>query len=155
MRIFNLTFLIVATFLAGCDAGDSRPSPPQGAPKGVKVDQLKIDEGTISSLERFRAKKKFTENTGAFYPGAPDEETRLAVELIINDLASRLISGLRENPTKKYVLGEFEVTLLQLEPYDSEEADRSLLYLEEIMDVVGIRSSYGLLNKWRYGFDPS
>ncbi|ELJ8549638.1 DUF4844 domain-containing protein [Vibrio cholerae] len=33
--------------------------------------------------------------------------------------------------------------------------DRSLSYMEEIMDIYGIESSGGRLNTWRYGFDPA
>jgi len=36
---------------------------------------------------------------------------------------------------------------------DSEEKDRALSYMEEIMDIYGIESSDGRLNKLRYGFD--
>ncbi len=28
------------------------------------------------------------------------------------------------------------------------------MYIETIMDILGIESSDGLLNQWRYGFDP-
>jgi hypothetical protein len=40
-----------------------------------------------------------------------------------------------------------------VEGEDSEERDRILSYLEEIMEILGIESSHGLLNEWRYGFD--
>ncbi len=35
------------------------------------------------------------------------------------------------------------------------EQDRVLLYFEQIMDIAGIQSSDGMLNDWRYGFDPT
>ena len=37
---------------------------------------------------------------------------------------------------------------------DSEERDRVLFYAEEVMDILEIESSGGLLSRWRYGFDP-
>jgi hypothetical protein len=37
---------------------------------------------------------------------------------------------------------------------DSEERDRFLDYLNELMSIFSIESSDGLLNTWRYGFDP-
>lgn len=129
MRIFNLIFLVAVVLVAGCDASDTGASSYGKESKGVKVEKLNINVDTMSSLEKFKEKKKFLENPEALYPGAPDEATRLEVEAIINNLASRLIAGLVDNPTKQYVLGEFEVTLSQLDPYDSEEADRALLYI--------------------------
>ena len=48
-----------------------------------------------------------------------------------------------------------ETTARRLSEMDSEEMDRGLAYMEEIMDIYGIKSSGGRLNEWRYGFDPS
>ena len=36
-----------------------------------------------------------------------------------------------------------------------EELDRIGIYFEEIMDIVGLQSSGGRLNNWRYGFDQT
>ena len=45
---------------------------------------------------------------------------------------------------------------LRVEPkFHEEECDRLLHYMEEIMDITSITSSDGLLNEWRYGFDPT
>jgi len=89
------------------------------------------------------------------YPGAPDESTRLRAENIINNLANRLIQGVKNNPSKAYVLNQFELSLKELQGYDSEERDRASLYLEDIMDILSIDSSDGTLNRWRYGFEPA
>jgi Domain of unknown function (DUF4844) len=70
-------------------------------------------------------------------------------------LLDRLLVGLPQNPTKSYVLGEFKLTLTEFELADSEEQDRACMYIENIMDILGIESSDGLLSQWRYGFDPS
>ncbi len=56
--------------------------------------------------------------------------------------------------SKSDVLNEFKITLAQFERADSEDKDQMLHYLEQLMDIFGIESSDGLLNKWRYGFDP-
>ena len=50
------------------------------------------------------------------------------------------------------MIKQFKETLGQFEKFDSEEKDRLLLYLEDIMDEVGIRNSNELFNVWRYGF---
>jgi len=59
--------------------------------------------------------------------------------------------GLASNPSKKFVLGEFRKTMAEFEPIATEDREQLLRYLEDIMDIVGIASSDGLLNKWMYG----
>lgn len=39
--------------------------------------------------------------------------------------------------------------------FDSEEEEEICIRIENLMDVVGLASSGGYLNIWRYGFDPS
>jgi hypothetical protein len=41
--------------------------------------------------------------------------------------------------------------MAEFEPIDTEDREQLLRYLEDIMDIVGIASSDGLLNKWMYG----
>jgi hypothetical protein len=49
------------------------------------------------------------------------------------------------------VLAEFAKTMAEFEPVDTEDREQFLRYLEEIMDILGIESSDGLLNRWMYG----
>ena len=37
---------------------------------------------------------------------------------------------------------------------DTEDRERVCAYFEELMDIVGLESSGGQLNKFMYGFDP-
>jgi hypothetical protein len=98
--------------------------------------------------------KKFTDDSTLFYPGAPDESARVAAEEIINAALTKLI----ESPDNKLSEKEFwlilEVAARLLDVMDSEEMERGLTYMEEIMDIYKIESSDGRLNKWRYGFVP-
>lgn len=98
------------------------------------------------------AKKKFVEE--GFYPGATNEADRAHYEAKVNELASRLAKLSPSEQTKSAVLNLFKPTMAEFDAADSEERDRFLEYLEELMDIFGIESSDGLLNKWRYGFDP-
>jgi hypothetical protein len=41
------------------------------------------------------------------------------------------------------------------ELYDTEEEEEICEQIMEIMDIVGLESSGGHLNVWRYGFDPN
>jgi hypothetical protein len=118
------------------------------------ADSLAITGSTLVELRAFRAEPKFQEDAAVVYPGAPDEIIRVRCESTLNGLVDRLIAGLPQNPTKAYVLGEFRATLEHFAAEDSEERDRVALYLERVMDIVGIQTSDGLLNQWRYGFDP-
>jgi len=104
------------------------------------------------ALERFVALPKFREE-GLYRP--PSEAKRLEYEARLNALAKRLLAKLSPPPSKLEVLNEFKPTLKEFEYEDSEDRDQLLRYIENIMDIFGIESSDGLLNKWRYGFDPN
>lgn len=116
---------------------------------------ISITDMTFKELHDLRHEPKFHENAASFYPGAPNEATRSRCELALNALIDGLIAGLQSHPSKQYVLQQFRATLASFQNEDSEEKDRLLLYLEQIMDIAGVRSSDGLLNKWRYGFDST
>jgi Domain of unknown function (DUF4844) len=116
---------------------------------------LHSNEATMRRLRHFRAEPKFYEDVPTLYPGAPNEEVRSRCEHQLNALIDRLIAGLPTNAAKPYVLEEFRTTLSAFRSEDSEECDRLLHYMELIMDITEIVSSDGLLNEWRYGFDPT
>lgn len=116
-------------------------------------DLLKIDGSTITKLKEFRHKKKFLADDRLLYPGAGSEATRILLESKINELADRLISGIAINPRKSFVMDQFRVTLAQCVEFDTENRERICSYMEEIMDILGIESSDGLLNRWMYGLD--
>lgn len=109
-------------------------------------------EQKLLALAQIIAKKKFVEE--GFYPGATHEADRVHYEARVNELASRLAKLPPSEQTKSDVLTLFKPTMAEFDAADSEERDRFLGYLEELMDIFGIESSDGLLNKWRYGFDP-
>jgi hypothetical protein len=117
--------------------------------------RLSVTAETIAKLQALRDESKFHEDMGLVYPGAVDEAKRVSLQVRLDSLLDRLIAGLPSSPTKDYVLREFQSTLPLFEPEDSEDRDRFLVYLEQVMTIVGIESSDGLLNKWRYGFDPN
>lgn len=116
---------------------------------------LSISEATMQRLRHLRAEPKFHSDMPTLYPGALNEEIRARCEHQLNALIDRLTDGLPARATKQYVLEEFRTTLAAFQSEDSEERDRLLHYMEQIMDITGIVSSDGLLNEWRYGFDPT
>jgi hypothetical protein len=119
---------------------------PGYCPVTAKDQPLKIDANVLDQLQALRAHAKFE-------AASVDVGPRLAEHM--NELIDRLIANLALNPTKAYVLAEFTCTLKSFEREDSEDQDAALQYLENIMDILQIESSDGLLNHWRYGFDPS
>jgi hypothetical protein len=118
----------------------------------VSAQELKVTPKVVSDLREFRLEPKF-EDTGIYH--APSEAVRTAAAARLNELLDRLVAAIAAHPTKAFVLSEFRRTLTEFDRSDSEERDRLLVYLERIMDMVGIESSDGLLNNWRYGFDPT
>ena len=141
MHLRYLCFVVLICLLTSCSFGEERI--------------LKVNEKVVSELEILLTEKKFIEDSSIMYPGVPDEVTRVSAEVIINGLTSRILLGIVENPTKGYVLGQFKLTLDRLSIFDSEDADRALRYMERIMNILSIESSDGLLNEWRYGFEPT
>lgn len=64
-----------------------------------------------------------------------------------------------KNPNNKEYLKKINIGLLRFSNanlyLDTEDRERVCLYFEELMDIVGLESSNGQLNKFLYGFDPT
>jgi len=118
----------------------------------VSPQALKVTPKVLSDLQEFRLEPKF-EDAGIYH--APSQAVRIAAAAHLNALLDRLVVSVAAHPTKAFVLSEFRRTLTEFDTADSEERDQLLMYLQRIMDIVGIESSDGLLNNWRYGFDPT
>ena len=109
----------------------------------------------LQKLEKLLIEKKFTADEKLFYPGAPSEDVRATCEKAMNIVIKALIDIPDAGITEDEFWGLLEKAAKVYKQFDSEEMDRSLSYMEEIMDIYGIESSGGRLNTWRYGFDPS
>lgn len=119
----------------------------------VKADMMiLLSDQDIQKLQELQKEKKFVEES-YYFP--PDEQTRLRIEASLNNLIGRLIAEQSPQSSKAGVLAEFKTTLSLFDTEESDDQDRMLHYLETIMDIYGIESSDGLLNTWRYGFDPT
>lgn len=125
---------------------------------GQNATEMKTPENADERFAEFIAKKKFVEEN--YYPGIADEKMRPIFTEKINSVASDFKSVAdSENPTdKKYQekikigLSSFSEVYLEL---DTEDRERVCAYFEELMDIVGLESSNGQLNKFMYGFDPN
>jgi hypothetical protein len=108
----------------------------------------------LQKLDKLLAEKKFTADEKILYPGAPSEEIRATCEQAMNIVIKALIDIPETGITEGEFWGLLEKAAKVYKLFDSEEMDRGLTYMEEIMDIYGIESSGGRLNTWRYGFDP-
>ena len=113
--------------------------------------KLEVSADTIGSLSELRAEAKYIDMPGTIYNGMRPESSRLLAEEQLNRLIDRLRDGLSSKPSKKFVLTEFAKTTAEFEPIDTEDRERLLRYLKEIMDMLGIASSDGMLSRWMYG----
>lgn len=109
----------------------------------------------LDRLAEMRGRPKFGEDIGTFYPGAADESVRAEYQGHIDIFLDRLKERLQHEPLKESAFEEMRRALQHFEEADSEDRDRVCAYMEDVMDILGIETSEGLLNEWRYGFDPN
>jgi hypothetical protein len=115
---------------------------------------------TIDKFEEFKAKEKFVEDTTIFYPGVANPAMRPILTAKIN-LAADDFKALAETgkATDKDYQEKIKIGLQRFyDVYidlDTEDRGRICYYFEELMDIVGLESSNGQLNKFVYGFDPT
>ncbi|HBI02132.1 DUF4844 domain-containing protein, partial [uncultured Flavobacterium sp.] len=64
-----------------------------------------------------------------------------------------------KKPTDKEYQEKIRIGLLRFKDIyldlDTEDREQVCVYFEELMDIVGLESSNGQLNKFLYGFDPN
>ncbi|AXT59263.1 DUF4844 domain-containing protein [Aquimarina sp. AD10] len=127
---------------------------------GQNVNEMKTPENANEMFAKFIAKKKFVEQPYPnFYPGIVNEKMRPIftekIDLVTTDFKTIAQS---KKPTdikyqEKIGIGLSRFTDIYQE-LDTEDRERVCMYFEELMDIVGLESSNGQLNKFMYGFDP-
>jgi len=142
----KVTFLISFIFLTTFNScGQNKINTPKTA---------------ISKFEEFILKEKFLPDSKIFYPGIGDEKLKPILTELINESAKDFqnvaIKGIASDKEYQNViekgLDRFSKIYLKL---DTENRERICTYYEELMDIVGLESSGGLLNEFIYGFDFS
>jgi len=101
---------------------------------------LTISKKTIEQLSAYKAADKFID-----LPGEDTQKEKERLTALINSLVSRLITGIAENPSKLWVMGEFQPTLEIANDEDTEGREHFAEQLAKIMDILEIESSDGLL----------
>jgi hypothetical protein len=107
----------------------------------IEDQPLAITPGTVQELTDLRQAEKFADLPGY---NITEEQERLSA--VLNDLLDRLIAGVATNPTKLWVMMQFQPSLEAIEDEDTEGRERFGAYMERIMDILEIESSDGLLD---------
>jgi len=113
----------------------------------------------MDKFDAFIQKNKFVEDTTILYPGIANPALRPMLTEKINQAAEDFRSAaLSSNPTKQAYLEKIKIGLKRFENtevmYDTEDKERVCHYFEELMNIVGLESSEGILNTFLYGFNP-
>jgi hypothetical protein len=122
--------------------------------------QVKLSDSVMIQFEEFKSKEKFIQDDRLFYPGIGDPALRPIltekINLAADDFKKLAEKGNTSNKDYQDIikkgLDRFSGLYLQL---DTEDRERICHYFEELMDIVGLESSGGHLNKFMYGFDPT
>jgi hypothetical protein len=134
---------LLLALLAPLGLRAQKPSHPQRSidPIVRVIDQpLNVTNEVIGKLKSQRANSKF-----ASLPGVDTRAERLRLSRVADELLDRLIAGVQKNPTKLWVMKQFQSTLVQVEYEDTEAREEFGDFLWVIMQALGIQSSDGLL----------
>ena len=119
---------------------------------------MKTPKKAIKKLERFKELFKFDEDILTEYPGISDEIYRPELTKLINLSADEFIEiAKKEAPTNKDYQDKIKEGLLRfvdVYPYiNKKDIGQICNYYEELMFIVNLRNSDGLLSKFRHGIE--
>ncbi len=126
-----------------------------------KTTQMKTPKDAHKQFTAFIAKKKFIEQPYPnYYPGIGKEKIRPILTEKINQIAFDFKEiAVNRNPTDKKYLEKIEIGLSRFKDIylvlDTEDREMICTYIEEIMDIVHLKSSNGKLNRFMYGVNPT
>ncbi|AWH85249.1 DUF4844 domain-containing protein [Flavobacterium album] len=107
----------------------------------------------MDKFEKFKQKEKFTEDLQMHYPGVRDVKMRPVLSEKINQAADDFREIAKSpNPTDKKYQEKIKTGLDRFSGIylDTEDRERVCSYFEELMDIVGLESSDGLLMDFMY-----
>ena len=102
---------------------------------------LKVGPVAVQAIRDLRALPKFDD-----LPGMNTAEERRRCTALVDELLDRISSGIAKNPRKSWVLEQCLPTLVAATHEDTEARERFGPYLEQLLDILGIDSSDGMLN---------
>jgi hypothetical protein len=108
---------------------------------------IAVDETLLAKLRDFRAAPRLQ-----YLPGVDVYAEKERLSKVVNRLLDTLIELLPEQPTKHFVMKQFQYALVDVRYEETEGREHFGMELEQIMDILGIDSSDGLLNYYLVGF---
>lgn len=117
--------------------------------------QVVTPQNAMAKFEKFKAKEKFLADTTTHYPGIRDVKMRPLLSEKINLAADDFKAvAITSNPTDKMYQEKIRIGLGRFSniynDLDTEDRERICSYFEELMDIVGLESSDGLLMDFMY-----
>jgi len=115
----------------------------------IKKDKLVADLLKIKSLI------KFEKNEDIPYSGISDNNIRLELNKLIDSSVDEFVSKVESGATDRDFQELIQKGLIRFDRFelDTDDRERVCLYYEELMDVINLESSGGIINKWMYGFE--
>ena len=110
-------------------------------PSEVVDEHLPISEQSMQELIALRASEHFPLLRGI---DTAVEKARLS--LVLNGLRDRLVAGVLANPSKLWVLSQFQLSLEAVQGEVTKGRDHFGSHLEQIKDILHIESPDGLLS---------
>jgi hypothetical protein len=107
---------------------------------------LTVDVRVVEQLREYRLASKLPH-----LPGIDVTEERERLGKNLDNLVDRLLGGIEKNPTKRWVLAQFQPSLEAVEEEDTEGRDHFGIEIELILGILGIDSSDGLLTHYLGG----
>ena len=113
----------------------------------------------IDLLQDLINTEKFLPDQQTFYTGLGRKELTPVMNSLMNETLKDFIEITKQSPSDRAYQEKIKVGLERFSPYylqlETEDRERVCLYFEQMMDIVKLESSGGLLNQWLYGFNPN
>jgi hypothetical protein len=107
----------------------------------ITDEPLLVSAQTVPQLLQLRESVKFTD-----LPGTDTAEEQARLSGIFNEMLDRLIAGVTINQSKLWVMSKFQPALEAVQIEDTEGREHFGSYIEQVMDILNIESSDGLLS---------
>lgn len=108
--------------------------------------RLTVSKDTVSQLAKFKKAEKFVD-----LPGVDNAAEKKRLSEHLDNLVDKLIADVSKNPSKLWVLTQFQVVLEAIWDEDTEAQEHFGVELKKLMDILGMESSDGLIGYYRYG----
>ena len=112
---------------------------------------MNVPGTALLQLQAFKTQSKF--DADSMYTGAWPEELRPVLDAVLNQSADEFIEITAAHPTQEQYLQAIATGLAKIDAdnLDTEDRERVAEQYQALMDMVGLPSSEGLLNKFVYG----